>query len=578
MGPLRNTGMSLRKVARLGVICGVAWACGGERNAGDPGPAKGDDHVRPSGLEPASAPLPALPMGMTDLAGFAYSRGPGREALMEALALDKREGPKDWAGIAERCRAALAADAGHLEAHWYLALALAHQSQHAQVAQHLSAAVAGDWMRWGERSLSIKALQPFYDSAQGRPYRALVDRYRQRFRQLIADGVPVVGRRGLPWYPRNPGDGALNHRSELYVYGPREQRFVRLSRTNGALVGFLPSPSGTELAYVSYRAVWTPTRVAARATPDSDPDAPLVGPAPGAGTPHIRELTIGTIDLDNATMSRKDVQLTGVQELWLAYDQAPYGKSRNGQLVAWVRSPVEATGNHSTAQGPAATTSTLRIYDLDVARGRAALRTAQREDGRTDDDPGDMDASDRPQGDVLRVAYDAVERRRIPIAGVVADWDENGGAGSFRLLATRKTVTLPSGLLADGNSMSWSPSRTRLAFVDLPGDPCARMSPGAKRALYIVEAATGALRERTTAAGLQAPTWLDDRQLAIAIGSRQHSAVQLLDVESDGAPTVLSTAGGLGTAYIPARAFPIADCPDANDASDQGDESEPRPR
>lgn len=519
-----------------------------------------------------SAPVPVLPlrpMGRPGLRDYAYSVGKGRRAFLQALAVHRDSDPKDWPAIAEHCRTTLEADPGHLEAHWYLGLALARRGLYEQVTEHLATAVAGDFMRWGERSLALKALASFYKSPSGRQFQDLVARYRQRFRERIASGALLVGRRGTPWYPERPGKGSLNHRSEIYVYSPDDQHYIRLSRSNGSLVGFLVAPGGTELAYVSYRAIFTPP--AARASVSEDRSGgPEDHPGPGA---YIRTATIGTIDLERARMSERDIDLSGVAELWLTYRRSP------GKLLARVRSP--------RSPEPNAPVRTLRTYRLDVTRGRAELLTVESADPRSAGESPDADndrasgaftspgesgadgaaASDPDagplRGDVLHVAYDRVENLRLPIDGVLADWDDSGAAGAFRLEHTRTTVTLADGGLALGHTMNWSPARTRLAFAGLPQPSeteCERNAITTTTTLYVAEAATGAYRQVAAAVGLQAPVWLDDRRLAFIDTSGRYSAVHILDVESGEPAAILKTTGGLGTRYVPGVPFAIPGC------------------
>lgn len=543
------------------------------------------DEAKRAPVEPETeplTPLPLAPMGASSLRDYAYSRGKGRASFSKALAVHRDSEPKDWAAIAEHCEAALAADPAHLEAHWYLGLARARAGQHAQVVEHLSAAIAGDFMRWGERSLSIKALSSFYETQSGRQFRDLVARYRLRFRELVAGGVLVVGRRGKPWYPKRAGKGSLNHRSEIYAYHRDSARYIRVSRTNGSLIGFLRAPTGTELAYVSYRAVWLPTdQPAPSAEPNAESSTPPL-------QPYIRKLTIGTIDLERVVMSKRDIELSGVAELWLSYASRP---ARRPKLLARVLSPR----SEDTPNEPAI----VRTYRLDVARGRAELLTVDgapdgapdgaieqtdparaQESGHTDEPKG----ASAPvlRGDILRVAYDRADYLRLPIDGVLADWDDRGAAGSFRLEHTRTTVTLADGGLALGHTMSWSPARTRLAFAQQPESSVADCEPGAATEatpLYTVEATTGALRQVAATVGLQAPFWVDERHLAYTDpGGTQHtpartpakaaartparidSAVHIIDVESGEVTNTLTALGGLGTRYLPGAPFTRPGC------------------
>jgi hypothetical protein len=537
MGALRQRTLAPTWIALACAAC----ACGSNKRAPSDDERQAKDRAGVAGDAGAGVELiEPVPMGVADLRAFAYSMGPGREPFLLAKQANQ---DSDTSAVIEHGQAAVAADAGHLEAHWYLAMALARSGRYHEVAEHLSVAVAGDWMRWGERSLDIKALADFYDTPAGRGYRQAAGAYREQFRAMVAEGVLVVGRRGLPWEPRPGGDGSLNHRAEIYAFHLPTERYLRLSRSDGTLVGFLPSPDRTELSFVSYRAVHTP-------------------PADDAleREPYIRKLTIATIDLNQVAMSGTEVALDGVAELWLAYlPAAPAEPTRpdsrrrpdKARLLALVRSPAEA-----------GQPATVRTYEIDIARGRAVLASAGAHPLEARQ-PAGADQSAALEGDVLHVAYNRVERLRIPIEGVMADWDENGAAGAFRLAHTRKTVTLSGGVLANGHTMSWSPARTRLAFADLPGEPCERKpdtSAPPAVTLYAVEAATGILRQVASAPGLQAPEWVDEQRLAFARPSRGHSVVEVVDVTTAESLATLATQGGVGTSHLAGHPFDTPGC------------------
>src|SRR5262245_15735426 len=95
-----------------------------------------------SGSASASvAPISTPPLGVEAVKAMSYVSGPGAKDFERARAAAKTP---DWAAVAEACRAAIARDATHLDAHRLLATALVRQNQIAEAVDHLVIALAGD--------------------------------------------------------------------------------------------------------------------------------------------------------------------------------------------------------------------------------------------------------------------------------------------------------------------------------------------------------------------------------------------------------------------------------------------------
>ena len=192
----------------------------------------------------AAVPIPPpLPLGKATLDEFGYRRGPGRAAYDRAVKAEKlAKGDDDWQTVIDACREALAADPGHLDAAWLMAAAHARKGEHARVLAPLSHAVAGDWGKWGERSLVLPLFEGFLASPSGEAWRALAEDYRAGFGEAARRAVIVLGRDG----------GAP--RGEVYGWDAGTGRWLRLSRTGGTVIAALPGPDGSGLvAYVAYR-------------------------------------------------------------------------------------------------------------------------------------------------------------------------------------------------------------------------------------------------------------------------------------------------------------------------------------
>ncbi len=474
-----------------------------------------------SGSAPALRPLP---MGKSDLAGYAYSLGRARRTFQPIKAAEKRS---DWSRAEAVCRATLMADPGHLSAHWHLALSLARQGRYAEVAAPLSAAVAGDWMRWGQRSLEARALAGFLASPDGARYRVLAGQYRAAYRRVLADGMLLVGRRGKPWLPRVPGNTLINHRSEIYAYDVTRGRYLRVSRTNASLVGFLRAPAAPQLAYVSYRRVWVPSDAERKA----------------GARPYLRRVRIGTVELGALRMSRREIELRDVASVALWYATDKKGRPR---LLAWVESAKPAPG-----------ASRRRLLRLDVARAAATPLVV---DG--------IPVAD----ETLVVSYRAAELQRARVRGVRADWGDDASAGALRIASSHKTITFPAGESAWRDSLTWSTGRTRIAVSTRPVAPCSK-DPGERTVkLYVIDVASAKLRPIAVGEGDFAPAWIDDGRLAYVDTSRAEPAVRIVDVTTGTEIARLETSGGLGTQRLPT---PLA-CrsPDRDDGSDDEEDDD----
>ncbi len=454
-----------------------------------------------------------LPIGFGALADFAYSRGKARPAFAKAIAAEKAQ---DWSAVEAACRAALATDPTHLEAQWLLAMALAAQERYAEVGAPLSAAIAGDWLRWGRQSLEHERFAGYLASDYGPPYRDLVDVYGEQVRHIARSGLWVVGRRGRWWRPKKRGAVSVNHRSEVYAHDLEQGRFVRVSRTNGALVGLLRSPNANEAAFVAYRRIWLPT--------DAERAA--------GKRAYLRRVEIGTIDTDGPRMSKREVVFENVYAVELTWATTLPGRPGKG-VSADDPALVARTWGIRSGGVPATKPTT---YVLDPEEGTATI--IRRAPSRWD---------------TLRVAWDSVTLRRGALSGVAADWDDDGTAGALLLERTNKPVAVPDGGSAARDSLRWSSSRLRLAFATVPVDPCSDVPDERHTALYVVDAATGKLTKVADGAHDFAPTWLDDARLAYVAVDGTWPGVRIFDAEAGEHRHAIDTAGGLGTDWLPAR-------------------------
>jgi hypothetical protein len=391
----------------VSAACAISGCSDGtSASSGSRGNAPGDAQAAGQAAE---VPVPAArPLGTATLDEFGYRRGPGRTAYERAVKAEKAaRGDADWQTVIDACREALAADPGHLDAAWLLAAALARKGEHAEILAPLSVAVAGDWGKWGERSLTLPLFEGFLASPHGEAWRALAEDYRAAFGEAARRAVMVLGRVGAP------RGGELDRRAELYGWDPGTGRWLRLSRTAGTVVAALPGPEGSGLvAYVAYRDL----------------------SRPGDRSSAVKRPRVAVVDRASGRVSR-EMAFTDVDELRLGW-----------KAVAGDDPQVVVVIDGGPDEG---------AWLVDWKRGHKKKPPAK--------------SKLSPGKDTLIVSRGQVLRRQLP-AGVTADWDDDGLASAIRLDATRKTVTPPAGLVVDGHGLVWSPDRARLALVALADD------------------------------------------------------------------------------------------------------------
>lgn len=200
-------------------------------------PAHRDD-ARSAPADAASVTLAPQPLGTADLAAFGYRSRDGQGLFRQAR---QAEAQGDWAEVARLCEAALAADPTHLDASYLLAVARAKQQQLERVIEPLSKAVAGDFAKWGNASLAQPALQSFLATTLGQAYRARVEADRDVFAQMFARSLIITSH------------------GDLFGFDPETARFLRLTRTGGAVIGALAMKSG--IAYVTREKVGKDTKL-----------------------------------------------------------------------------------------------------------------------------------------------------------------------------------------------------------------------------------------------------------------------------------------------------------------------------
>jgi hypothetical protein len=220
----------------------LAWALGacGHGSPTAPPPER-HDGATPS-HDAAVADLPAQPLGLADVAAFGWRKRAGHTAYRTAVRAEARS---DWPAVVAACREALAADPGHLDAAYLLAVGLAKTGQLADVLAPLRLAAAGDFGKWGEPSLEQPAFVAFLATAPGQAWQRRVDRDREIYVGVLAHAVILIA----------AGD--------VYAFDPDAPRWYRLTDTRGAVVAVYRPPHTLHVPLLGYV-----TRTHARAAKD----------------------------------------------------------------------------------------------------------------------------------------------------------------------------------------------------------------------------------------------------------------------------------------------------------------------
>ena len=207
-----------------------------------------------------------------------------------------------------------------------------------------------------------------------------------------------------------------------------------------------------------------------------------------------------------------------------------YATRSNGRISVGAIDLDTGASTHAVpmtrAGGPAAIVSTST--GMWVSQGPIAKQLAL--DGKVT-----TATADRPSGPMLQISARGHARVvRLPIAQITGDWDDRGTASAIRIASTGRVVSVPSPGVIAGNTIAWSPDRSRIAFVAQLVDTCI---PGATTVgAFVADATTGTIHELARGNAL-AIAWANDRQLAIADGK----GVALVDGASS-TPIVGATA------------------------------------
>lgn len=452
----------MRKAQLIAVtVVAVGLGCGGKKNkkaSGDDTKSTAKATGKTGGDDGQAAPnLEAKPLGFAKLRHLSYRFSRGSRAYHRAeRALRKAKkhpdkAPEMWKAIEKHTAAAVAANPRHLDAHFLLAVARARAGAKTGLAEHLSTALAADWLRFGPRLKEEKHLQGYLAGPEGQALTALAKRYQQEFVRKATAGVLLVGRRSAFRAPKKPGKRWTTTRAELFSYDLATERYLRLTHTKESIAAFLVSPSGDEIAYVGYnRVIW----------PKDDQTPPL-----------FTHLYLGFSSTETFEPKGKRIHLYKQRHgIGLQY--------RAGDEL--VVASLDTLGRYK-AGAP-------RWYVVD--RGEHKLRKLETKPTTPHQ---------------LVVTYDWIARRHKPAPHIQAERESS----TFRLLRTKQTITLPAGEMVSKDAFLWSPDSAHLAFHTI-ARPCEEKP---QSGLYLVEAATGKLKSLLRGHSRFGMKWIDNERL-----------------------------------------------------------------
>ncbi len=454
-------------------------------------------------------PIEPLPLGQASPHHIAERRGRALERLQK---LRSALAERDWHRAWQTSQEVLRTDTENLEAAWLSALSAAALGKYERVVAPLSQAVAGDWMKWGERSLTDPDLQEFLQTPQGIDYRSLQQHYRQRVRASLARALLVIA-----------NATSMGRHGEVYAYDRQSERFIRLTHTDNAVVGYALAPDRSQLLYVARTL------------------------APQPIPPRLAEIHVGIVDLENARIGSV-ARFTDIDEIRVSYG-TPISDPANAPRAddnADAADPGTDADNRTIPMVRIRTAAEWRNYLID---SRPVMQSTAQTLRAT---PDAAASAWRPQpgAEILHVTANAASISHMPTTDIVADWDSLGTAGAFRIEHSRKTVTLARQLSAYRSSIVWSPSRKRLAFIAMPVDFCAVEHQRPPVHLYVVDAATAVLRPLRRAERSFAAIWLDDDHLALTTGGAEDAQIDIVDAVAGETVAQVQSPGGVSTRHI----------------------------
>ncbi len=417
-----------------------------------------------------AAPIALPPLGVDKIARFNFPWNEGGNAYDKARAAYKAK-TRDWGTVRAACELAVAKDPMHLDAQRLLAVALSQQGDHAAAVDHIVAAIAGDYFKYGVAYPSDPELEAFRATPHGQAVTALAAQIHDEYLRRIKSGMWLVGRRGPFKWPARDGVQPSSTRGELYAYDRDSHRYLRLTHTDHQVAGFARAASGNEVAVLGFDRIDHP----------KNDDAP----------PLLARAWVRVIDPTTWTTIGKRIDLASSRAVAIGYGA---GDQLGDHLIVGT---APANGR----------------WDL----GAWTVSSVDKSTGKL------VKVGEPLPAPRLELTLDEGRLVRAPvIPGVDASWTGDPPTAPALRLAGGGTVQIPESHAASHDSVALSPDQSHVAFATAV-DPCAK---DALPSLYVANAKTGALKHLLTASSRFATRWLDATTLAYDDGD---GAIRLWD-------------------------------------------------
>jgi hypothetical protein len=394
-----------------------------------------------------AAPIALPPLGVDRLGRFNFQYNDGGAAYDKAMVAYKA---KTWATVRTQCEQAVAKDPTHLDAQRLLAVALSQQGEHAAAVDHIVAAIAGDYWKYGVAYATDPELEAFRATPHGKAVGELAAQIHDEYVKRTKTAMWLVGRRSTFKFPQKDGVQYATSRGELYAYDRDSHRFLRLTHTDHQVDGFVRTTN--EVALLGYDKIDHP----------KDDGAP----------PLLARPWVLLVDPTEWKLLGKRIDLASARAVALGYGDGD-------QLIA---GSAPANGRWGLGE--------WTVWSVDKSTGKLAKVTIPL--------PAPRLEITLDEGRIVRPAA---------IAGVDASWT---GDTAATLKLGNVSIPVPESHAASHDTVRLSPDQRHVAFATAV-DPCAK---DAVPSLYVADTKTGALKHLLTAKSRFASRWLDPSTLA----------------------------------------------------------------
>jgi len=196
-----------------------------------------------------AAPIALPPLGVDKPARFNFQYNDGGNAYDKAIAAYKAK-TRDWGAVRQACETAVAKDPTHFDAQRLLAVALSQTGDHAAAVDHIVAAIAGDYWKYGVAYATDPELDAFRATPHGTAVGQLAQQIHDEYLKRIKTALWMIGRRSTFKWPPKDGVQYATTRGELYAYDRDSRRFFRLTHTEHQVLGFVRTAA--EVAIVGF--------------------------------------------------------------------------------------------------------------------------------------------------------------------------------------------------------------------------------------------------------------------------------------------------------------------------------------